>query len=223
MHHHFQMNSIIIQTILPFILSALVVIIIMYIAEKYGTKTGGIIGTLPSTIVVAFIFITINKGVDFASESAAVVPAELGINLIFLFCFAILVQRSTIIAFVVSIITWSILSFILYFVNLSNIFISLLIFFVSLLFTFFILEKIIKIPSKSNVKVHYTALKIAFRGLLAGIVIAIAVYLSNINSVLSGIFSVFPAILSSTMLISVKEHGPNFTSGLAKSMIIGMA
>ena len=53
--------------------------------------------------------------------------------------------------------------------------------------------------------------------------IAIAVYLSNINSVLSGIFSVFPAILSSTMLISVKEHGPNFTSGLAKSMIIGIS
>jgi len=193
------MNSFILQAFLPFILSAFVVIIIMYIAEKYGTKTGGIFGTLPSTIVVAFIFISINKGVDFASLSAAVVPAELGINLIFLFCFAILVHRSTLIAFIVSICVWAICSYTLYVINLNNIFVSLLIFLILFLFTFITLEKIIKIPSKSNVKIKYTPIKIALRGILAGIVIAIAVYLSNVGSTLSGIFSVFPAILSSTM------------------------
>ena len=62
-----------------------------------------------------------------------------------------------------------------------------------------------------------------FRGVLAGIVIAIAVVLSNVGSIISGIFSVFPAILSSTMLISVREHGPDFASGIAKSMMLGLS
>jgi hypothetical protein len=96
-------------------------------------------------------------------------------------------------------------------------------FFIALIFTFFILEKVKKIPSTGNVVFHYTPLKIALRGILAGSIIAIAVFLSNIGSVISGIFSVFPAILSSTMLISVKEHGPDFASGLAKSMIVGIS
>jgi len=64
-------------------------------------------------------------------------------------------------------------------------------------------------------------MKIIFRGLLAGTIISIAVFLSNTGAVLSGIFSVFPAIFLSTMLISLREHGPNFVGGIAKSMIFG--
>ena len=48
------MSFLLFQIILPFILSAMIVIIIMFIAERYGTKIGGILGTLPSTIVIAF-------------------------------------------------------------------------------------------------------------------------------------------------------------------------
>ena len=84
------MLSIAFQTIIPFIVSAFVVIIITIIAEKFGTKTGGILGSLPSTIIVAYVFIALNKGPDFASKSVAVVPAEIGINILFLFIFTIL-------------------------------------------------------------------------------------------------------------------------------------
>jgi uncharacterized membrane protein (GlpM family) len=84
-----------------------------------------------------------------------------------------------------------------------------------------VLERVKKTPSIGSVAVHYTPMKIIFRGLLAGTVIAIAVFLSNIGAVLSGIFSVFPAIFLSTMLISLREHGPNFAGGIAKSMIFG--
>jgi len=217
------MNPFVLQTVLPFIISAVVVIIITIIAERYGTKVGGILGTLPSTIVVAFAFIYINKGPGFSSEAAAVIPAELGINLVFLFIFALLVFYSVYIAFAVSFFAWACLSSILIFFDFSNIYVSLLIYFLLLFFTFFILEHIKKIPSESKVSMKYTPLKIMFRGVLAGIVIAIAVFLSNIGTVISGIFSVFPAILSSTMLICYKEHGPSFAAGMAKSMIFGIS
>ena len=209
------------QIFLPFGLSAFVVIFITIIAEKYGTKVGGIIGTLPTTIIVAFIFIALNKDVNFASRSVAVVPAEMGINLWFLLIFVIFAYRSMTLALTISFMIWSILSGILYYTNLTNIYISFVIFTISMLATFLILEKKIKIKSQGKVKVKYTASKIFFRGIMTGIVITISVLLANIGEVLSGIFSVFPVILTSTMVITYREHGPDFASGIAKSMIFG--
>jgi len=217
------MNSLIFQVFIPFILSALVVIIVMYIAENYGSKAGGILGTIPSTIVVAFVFIAYSKGTNFASDAAAVVPAELSINVIFLFVFSLLVHRSTILAFIVTFIVWGFLSSLLVVFQMDYIVVSILLYLSSVLIVFLFLEKIVKIRSIGKVKIHYTTKKIIFRGFLAGIVIVIAVLLSNVGSIISGIFSVFPAILSSTMLISVKEHGPDFAAGMAKSMVLGLS
>jgi len=215
------MNSLLFQVIIPFVLSAVIIILITIIAERYGTKTGGILGTIPSTIIVAFIFISLNRGVYFASQSAVVVPAEMGVNLVFLFIFAILSYRSMYIAITTSLTVWILLTSLLFVLSLENIFISIAIYAAALIFTFMVLERVKKTPSIGSVVVHYTPMKIILRGLLAGTVIAIAVFLSNIGAVLSGIFSVFPAIFLSTMLISLREHGPNFVEGIAKSMIFG--
>lgn len=209
------------QTVFPFVLSALVVIIITVIAEKYGTKIGGILGTLPSTIIIAFIFIALNKNLVFASKAAAVVPAEMAINLLFLLIFSTLAYKSSLLALLGSLTFWSLLSTLLYLSQIDNILISILIYIAALIFCFTFLEKIKKIPSHQKVKVHYTTQKILLRGILAGTVIATAVFLSNINATLSGIFSIFPAIFLSTMVITVTEHGPRFTSGMAKSMMLG--
>jgi uncharacterized membrane protein (GlpM family) len=215
------MLPIVLQTIVPFILSALVVIIITVIAEKYGTKIGGIIGTLPTTIIIAFLFIALNRGVFFASDSVAVVPAEMGINLVFLCVFAILAYRSLMLAIAGSFTIWTVLSLVLYLIDMKNIYVSLIIFTTAMIATFLILEKWKRIKSSGKVLVHYTPMKIALRGVLTGTIITISVLLSNVGEVLSGIFTVFPAILSSTMIITFTEHGPNFSAGMAKSMIFG--
>ena len=215
------MLTILYQSLLPFFFSALIVILITIVAEKYGTKVGGILGTLPSTIIIAFIFIALNKGVDFASQSVAVVPAEMGINLVFLLIFILLAYRSIVIALIASMGLWTTLSTALYYLDNINIFLSLFIFIISLIFTFTFLEHIKKTPSTGKVIVHYTPMKIVLRGVLTGTIIAISVLLSNMSASLSGIFSVFPAILLSTMIISVREHGPKFAAGMAKSMILG--
>ena len=215
------MLDILFQSILPFILSALIVILITIIAEKFGTKAGGILGTLPSTIIIAFIFIALNRGVDFASQSVAVVPAEMGINLIFLLILVLLAYKSLSLALMVSLSVWTILSTALYLFDITNIFLSLTLFVLSMMATFGYLEFIKKIPSTGKVIVHYTPLKIILRGVLTGVIISVSVLFSNISPSLSGIFSIFPAIMSSTMIISVREHGPEFAAGMAKSMIFG--
>jgi hypothetical protein len=90
-----------------------------------------------------------------------------------------------------------------------------------LLSIFYLLEKHIKQKSSTGVSVCYTPKKILFRGFFAGLMIAIAVLLSNVGETISGIFSVFPAIFLSTMIIFLREHGPIFTGAMGKSMIFG--
>jgi len=215
------MNPLLLQTSISFILSAIVVILITIIAERYGTKTGGILGTLPSALPIALLFIGLNQGDAFAAQVAAVVPAEMGINLVFLFLFALLSTRSLLLAIVGSFAVWTILSLAFYLLNTHHLIVSLMIFIIPLLTTFLIMEYKKKIPSKQKVSIHYTPLKILTRGLLAGTVIAFAVSLSQVDATLSGIISVFPVIFFSTMLISVREHGPDFAASLAKTMILG--
>jgi uncharacterized membrane protein (GlpM family) len=213
--------SLLYHAIIPFALSALVVILVTIIAEKYGTKTGGVIGTLPSTIIIAFLFIAVDKGTQFTSDSVAVVPAEMGINLVFLLLFALLSQKKILVALAGSLLIWTVLTIVIYYSNLTSIILSLTVYLVCFLLAFLILDKKKKITSQDTIKVHYTALKLLGRSLIAGIVIAIAVSFSNVGVTLSGIFSVFPAIFLSTMLISLREHGPQFTGAMAKGMIYG--
>jgi uncharacterized membrane protein (GlpM family) len=213
--------SILYHTIIPFALSALVVVLVTIIAERYGTKTGGIIGTLPSTIIIAFLFIALDKGEQFASESVAVVPAEMGINLVFLVTFALLSSRKILVALAASLLVWTALTTLLFYSNLTSIVVSLALFALFFAITFFTLDKMKKITSQNTIEVHYTPLKLLGRSIIAGTVIAIAVTFSNFGVILSGIFSVFPAIFLSTMLISMREHGPKFTGAMAKGMIYG--
>ena len=213
--------SLLYHTLIPFALSALVVILVTIIAEKYGTKTGGVIGTLPSTIIIAFLFIALDKGVSFASDSVAIVPAEMGFNLIFLLLFALLAHRTLPVALFGALLGWIVLTIGIYYTNLTSIIVSLVVYLVCFLISFLILDKKKKITSQDTIKAHYTPLKLLGRSLIAGIVIAIAVTFSNLGTMLSGIFSVFPAIFLSTMLISLREHGPRFTGAMAKGMIFG--
>ena len=215
------MTSILLQTLIPFVLSALIVVIITVVAEKFGTKVGGILGTLPSTIVIAFLFIAITNSVEFAVHSVSIVPAEMGINLVFLMVFALLAYKSFKLAIIGSLGIWAILSTILFYSNLSFLPIAISVYIISLIATFSLLENGVKISSIGRRYVKYSALKILMRGVVAGFVIAVSVALSNLSAVLSGIFSVFPAIFLSTMIISYREHGPDFVGGMAKSMIFG--
>ena len=215
------MYDLLVQSLIPFLFSALIVILITVVAEKYGTKIGGIIGTLPSTIIVAFVFIALNHGELFAAESVAVVPAGMGVNILFLLTFVLVGRKGLLTAIVSSLTLWFVLSATLYYINLTNIYISLTIFIIVLLAALLVFEKIKKIPSQSRVHVHYTPLKVLFRGVIAGIIISISVLLANTGAVISGIFSIFPAIFLSTMVISNREHGTDFAAGIAKSMVYG--
>ncbi|HVQ01699.1 MAG TPA: DUF3147 family protein [Candidatus Thermoplasmatota archaeon] len=215
------MISLSFEFLIPFLTAAATVILITVVAERYGTKTGGILGTLPSTILIAYLFISYNEGIHVATQSVAVVPAEMGANVIFLLLFALFAYRSFALALAVSISIWTMLSLLLLFFNLENLLISFLIFSAGFAIAMLVLEWRKKIKSVGKVQTCYTPLRIILRGLFAGIIIGTAVLLSNVGAVLSGILSAFPVIFLSTMIIAMRMQGPDFAAGMAKSMIFG--
>lgn len=215
------MPSVIWQITTPLLSASLVVILITIVAERYGTKIGGIFGTLPSTMTVAYIFISLNQNPDFASRAAVIVPATMGINILFLLIFISVISYGFLQAIIASLSLWGLCSIVLYFAPINDIFTSFLIYIVVMVSTFLFIEKYKKIKSQGKVSILYTHKKILFRGLFAGIMITVAVMMTHINEIISGIFSVFPSIFLSTMVICAMEHGPQFTTALGKSMIFG--
>ena len=209
------------EFLIPFIAAAITVVIITVVAERYGTKKGGILGTLPSTILIAYLFIAYNEGIEVATQAVAVVPAEMGVNVIFLLLFTLFAYRSLSTALTVSLSIWTVLSLLLLYFNLENLLISSLIFIVAFLVAIYVLEQKKKTPSIGRVQTCYTPLRIGLRGLFAGVIIGIAVLLSNVGAVLSGIMSAFPVIFLSTMIIAMRSQGPSFAGGMAKAMVFG--
>ncbi len=215
------MLSPLVEIILPFFFSFAVVILITMLAERFGTKVGGIAGTLPSTIIIAFLFIALNRGIPFANHSVTIAIAVMAMNLLFLSAFAALIPRSLPHALIGSFGIWTVGTVAIYVSNLDNMLVSQVAFAAAYLGCLWFLEKHKRIPSQQRIHMTYSAKKILLRGLLAGVVIAAAVVLSNVNAALSGVLAMFPAIFLSTMLIADLEHGPDFTRGLAKAMIYG--
>lgn len=124
-------------------------------------------------------------------------------------------------ALTISLSSWLVLSSLLVWSELDTMVLSIVVFLVCWLFAYHLAERVKQVRSVGKVKVHYTPRKVLGRGILAGIVIACSVVMSNVGSAVSGIFSVFPAMFLSAMIISLREHGPEFVEGLSKAMIFG--
>jgi len=208
--------------ILSFFVASAWVSLATIITERYGTKKGGVITTLPSALVVALFFIGIQEGADFAAETAIVVPAEMGINAIFLAVFITLIKHGLPKALTGAMAAWFLLSFSLLLLLEPLLIVTLGIYSLCVVSMIIWLRKRHRYRAQPGKKVYYAKKEIMARGLFAGILIALAIFLANIGGpVLGGIFSVFPAIFTSTMVILYLKQGPEFTGATGSTMVLG--
>ena len=63
------------------------------LVDKLGTKTGGLIAGLPSTVVVALFFIGLSQGTSAVVAATTVVPLTFAVNGPFLLAYAALAKR----------------------------------------------------------------------------------------------------------------------------------
>ncbi len=178
--------------------------------------------TLPSTLIVALFFMGLDNSTSFASRAAAMVPAEMGINAIFLVVFIMTIKRGLPVAMTSAMGVWFVLSSILYLFMPESLPLSILILALLVAFSIVALSRMSGLGQKPGSAVKYGPKELAFRGLFAGLMLAISIMLAtSFGPVMGGIFSVFPAVFTSTMVILYLRQGVEFTGATGRTMVIG--
>ena len=191
------------------------------IVDKFGTKLGGLIAGLPSTAVIALLFIAISDNIDTAIRSTSVIPLAYSINAAFMLVYASLSKKGLLVAILPALIIWFLLSYLIIIFNFDNFIFGLIAWFLVLCASIYILENFFNSDSLEGQKIEYKNYQIAFRALFAGLVIGASVIASKLGgAIFGGILASFPAVFISTLIIVHKSRGPIVTIALTKSLLI---
>jgi hypothetical protein len=202
--------------------------------EKWGGLTGGILGTIPSTIVPAAAGMYMVGGEAALIESMAIIPLGMLVNGIFLTVWIILPphlsqrENPLLITTITALFIWTLSAIILlkfagFALNndLSPVNLGLIGLVMLLFLSITVNWKATKTPKGKH---PVSPLVLTCRGLAAAIAIGIAVWLSGQGQpLIAGIAAVFPAIFLTSMVALWMAQGPTVPRGAAGPMMLGGA
>jgi len=206
---------------LGFIAGSIAVTLTTVAAEKFGSKIGGLIGGIPSTSVVALLFIGIVQSPEYVVQATDVIPLVMGYNCIFLVVFVFLSRYGFLAGLGSAFAMWVVFSLATVALDFRRFGIGFAIFLLFFVFSYLILEKGFSLPSISGIRVRFTPLQIAARSLFSGLVIGAVIFLSKVSGpLIGGMFAVFPAVFTSTIVIISFARGVAFTRTLIKPLMV---
>lgn len=209
------------QLLLTFFVGSTWIYLTVLSGMRFGSKISGFIAGLPSTALLSFFFIGYTQSPETASGATVVFPLSMGISGIFLVVYAWMAKRSFLPAMITAILIWFGLSFFVVWLQPVNFGFNLLIYAVSMLMAYFILEKYLRIRSVSDKKTSASGKHTIARSLFGGFVIMLTVLIAKAGGpVLGGVFAGFPAMFISTLVISYKIHGKDFSRAMAKPLLV---
>jgi uncharacterized membrane protein (GlpM family) len=214
-------DSLMLHLALAFVVGSLWVPLVTVIAERAGSTAGGIVGGLPATSALSFLFIGLNQSSEAAVQATAVFPLAFSFTCAFLLFYAFFAKKGFLIGLSTSLLIWFAVSALIAFSDLKNFTLSLVLGVLVSVATYYIFAERLNLKNFPPEKRHYTALQHLGRGVLAGSLVLLAVIASqNGGPVLGGIFSAFPAIFTSTLYIVNKSRGTDFSRSLTKPLAV---
>lgn len=210
------------KLLLSFVVGSLWVTMGTVLAERYGTKIGGLVAGLPSTILLSLFFIALTQSVDVAAQATTIIPVVHGINCLFVVAYVWLLRFNFWLALTGSLALWFVLSYLFVLWRFNSFPVALVIYVVLLVASYFVLERKLSVKSEGGRPMRYTLPIILFRSFLGGFIIVLAVVLAKTGGpLLGGMFSVFPTMFVGALLITYFSHGASFSAGVMKASIIG--
>lgn len=218
--------------LLSAVFAGVVATLVTVAIEKWGGVIGGILGTVPSTIVPASIGMYMISTPEEFLESMAIIPFGMMLNAMFLGVWLILPSKfphsNHLLAKTTtsSIIFWVVCGSALFFALESQVFSKIPpqqlgyvgffgVFCVALYFN------IKRLPAPGGHR-KVSRLTLFIRGIMAATAIGFAVALSHLHQpLLAGLASVFPAIFLTTMVALWHAQGPSVPKGAAGPMMLG--
>ena len=209
-----------IQLILSLLVGGVWITLATVAADRFGSKIGGLFIGLPSTAAVTFIFIGISQGRLVASDATTVLPLAYAVNGPFLVLYTMLIRHGFLRALAVSVGCWFLLSGVIIGYDLQNFTLSIVAWLGSFAVAFAVMEKCLRIPSRSRLPIRHSRRQTLARALFSGSVISFAVYMTKIGGpIYGGVFASFPAAFLSSLVITYLSGGADFSRAAAKSMM----
>jgi uncharacterized membrane protein (GlpM family) len=214
------MNIFIIKVLLSLVIGIAWVIISTYIAERVSGKLGGLIVGLPSTAVISLLFVGLTQGASAALTAATIVPYSSGLYCFFFITYLLLTKKGFKIGFFSSLFVWFVFAFLAAKFPPKNLLESILVGLILITLTIFWSVK--KIHINHNVIPNkIISGPLWLKAVITGTVIGLIVITSKLAGPRwGGIFATFPALTISTILITVKSGGVEFTRLIAKNVLI---
>ena len=220
--------------ILPAILAGIVAILVTLAIERFGGLVGGVLGTIPSTIIPAAAGVYHIDGKEGLLSSMSIVPLAMMVNGLFLSVWIILPKyvsdKKTPLLFttIASLFTWALFAYIALSIadysvsiDISPATLGVLGLVCLILVSIFFNIKTRPSPKGDN-KVPILILSI--RGVAAAIAIGSALILAQIGQPLvAGLASAFPAIFLTSMVALWISQGVTVPQGAAAPMMLGGA
>ncbi len=204
-----------------FLVGSLWVTLTTLSAERFGSKIGGLLGGLPSTVVIALLFIGITQSPLVAAQATTVMPIAQGLNGLFIITYMTLLKRGMWIAILGAVVMWIVQSILLFVLDIQSIWVSIAGWLSLFIFCYWIVQQVMKVPSKDRMPADYPLSQLTWRALFGGAVIAWAVLMGKLGgALLGGIFGAFPAMFLSTLVITTRYAGPDFSRSVGKSLLI---
>lgn len=208
------------KVLLSFVVAGVWITLATIISERFGTKTGGLVGNLPSNILVSLLFIGWTQTAVFAAEAAKVIPFAMLIDAIFLFIYILAVKKYGSWTPLIALAAWFLLALPIGAGGYNDILAGTLTYLLFTLTAFYFLERGMKIHSMGKTKKTYSFSELLFRAAVAGSAVAGAVIIAAAGGpVWGGIFSTFPAVMLSTMYLLTKSQGSAFAQATGKVML----
>jgi len=209
------------QLLLTFLIGSCWIYFTVLAGLRFGSKTGGFIGGLPSTALLSFFFIGFTQSPEIASSVTTVFPIAIAISGLFLVVYASIARRGFMLALLSSLCFWFLLSTIIVFFRWEKFIINLVIYAAAMLFAYLMLEKYLLIKSVSSDKTGHPEKHLAIRSVFGGLVVMLTVLIAKTGGpVLGGIITAFPAMFISTLTISYKAHGIEFSRAMTKPLLV---
>lgn len=213
---------------LSFVLGGLAVALFTTLAERRGSRLGGLLLSFPVKVVIALVLIGLNEGVAFAADAAAAVPAGLAVNVVFLVATALLVRRlPPWPALGGALVLWLLAGLVVVLLPAASALVALAYWAFTAALALLLLSRVPGL--RGDRRSRKGGGRFGLWGLLsraagAGTVVALSIVLARYaGPFLGGLASVFPSGWITTMVILTRHHGADFTGATTRVMIAGSA
>ncbi len=214
-----NLDLLLLRLLLSFVIGGLWVTLITLATVKYGAKLGGLLAGFPSTVAFSLVFIGLTQSTQDAVEATTALPLALGFTASFPLVYAFIAKRARFSASLLGALAfWAVSTLAFSAVILRtglDFWISVAGFYAITGVAYVLLAERGEAGVASH-GVRPTAFQWVWRFLLAGGIIICAVFLSQtVGPLVGGVFSSFPAIITSTIYIITRVEGVEASRSIA--------